>query len=685
MQKLFVPIVKNGKEEVKEEIVYNYNDFPYEKFRAAETVRKNKTTYLCLTATFDIEVTTIKVGEHGNNKDRPIGFMYHWQFCINDCVIFGRTWEEFIEFYTKLSNVLQLSTKRMLVVYVHNLAYEFQFIKDFVNIKSIFAKNKRKPMKFTTSGGFEFRCSYFLSNMSLAKFCENSRLCIHYKLKDEYDYKKFRTPSTLMDDIELAYCYNDVRGLAECIDTMLLEDTLATIPLTNTGYVRREYRQACNNSAYRKLFLKLALTPHQYEMCRNAFRGGDTHANRNYSYMVLNHTYSFDLQSSYPACMLLDDYPMSKFMDVKVKNQSQLDNYIDNYCCVLNITIFDLISIDPMPYIDIAHCYQQSDITNDNGRVLKAKMVSIYCTNLDLKIIRETYEYSGLLVNECMIAKPGKLPDEIRKTMLHFYTLKTQLKGIDGKEYEYMKAKNRTNSGYGMMVTDIAHGEITYKNGEWSEIKPDIGEALEKYYKGRNNFLSYQWGIFVTANARYRLYQGRKLLGGDNKYQDTDSLKFNDWKNIRKFNELNKQIIRQCETNDIPAYAERTGKKYYLGIWDFDGHYKKFVTLGAKKYAYTDTSNKLHITVAGMNKKLGAKAVGKIDNFKIGKVYHNVGRTTAYYNESAPHYITVDNETFLTASNIAIVDTTYELGVTGEYWELIGENVAWMFDDEMEV
>ena len=234
------------------------------------------------------------------------------------------------------------------------------------------------------------------------------------------------------------------------------------------------------------------------------------------------------------------------------------------------------------------------------------------------------------------------------------------------------------------MVTDIAHSEITYNLGEWGETKPDIVDALSQYYKSHNSFLAYQWGIFVTANARYRLYQGRKIVGKDEIYQDTDSVKFRNWEHVKAFLEYNKKLIHDCETNDIPAYAIKDGKKYYLGIWDFDGYYKKFITLGAKKYCYVDKNDKLHITVAGMNKKLGAKAVGKIENFKIGKVYQNVGRTVAYYNESKPHYITVDGDTFLTASNIAIVDTTYELGVTNEYWELIGENVSWMFEEEQD-
>lgn len=49
----------------------------------------------------------------------------------------------------------------------------------------------------------------------------------------------------------------------------------------------------------------------------------------------------------------------------------------------------------------------------------------------------------------------GYLPDEIRKECASWYTKKTELKGIEGSEYEYMKSKNRVNASFGMMVEKI--------------------------------------------------------------------------------------------------------------------------------------------------------------------------------------------------------------------------------------
>jgi hypothetical protein len=182
-----------------------------------------------------------------------------------------------------------------------------------------------------------------------------------------------------------------------------------------------------------------------------------------------------------------------------------------------------------------------------------------------------------------------------------------------------------------------------------------------------------------------------KVVGHDVVYTDTDSIKFVNSKHVEEFNEINKFLMNQAENNDIPAYCDRTdmedGKelvtRFYLGTWDDDGHYIRFKTLGSKKYCYEamkkDKKTKelkkiFEITVSGMGKKKGAKQVGKIENFQIGKKFYDVGRSTSWYNDEQPKYIEVNGDRFQTASNIGILETSYELGVTNEYWDIISQN-----------
>ena len=73
--------------------------------------------------------------------------MYIWQACIEgDCVI-GRTWDDFKTFLNKLKSAVKSSNERMLVFYVHNLQFEFQFMRNFFNVRDVFARDKRNVIR----------------------------------------------------------------------------------------------------------------------------------------------------------------------------------------------------------------------------------------------------------------------------------------------------------------------------------------------------------------------------------------------------------------------------------------------------------------------------------------------------------------------------------------------------------
>ena len=143
----------------KTEKVYGIHDFPYDKYShsmVSVTHGKHPCIYLELSAAFDIETTNIVA-----DVERPYAFMHHWQFCIENSVVFGRRWEEFTEFLRRLHDALYLASNRRLVVFVHNLSFEFQFMRRFLNIEGGFYKAERKPLKVVING-FEFRDSYAL-------------------------------------------------------------------------------------------------------------------------------------------------------------------------------------------------------------------------------------------------------------------------------------------------------------------------------------------------------------------------------------------------------------------------------------------------------------------------------------------------------------------------------------------
>lgn len=660
--------------------VYSYNEEsaldPYVHIR---TVSRAKIKYLNIACAFDIETTNIK------DPERPYAFMYQWQFCIRRTVFFGRTWEEFREFVEILRRKFMLTPSRRLVVYVHSLPFEFQFMRRFFDWTDVFLKGNRQPLKAVCNGCIEFRCSYALSNMTLEKFCENTPGIIFAKNSGEdFNYKKVRLPTTRLSPLEESYCFCDVAGLCECIEHLMTEDDLARIPLTSTGYVRRDFRNEYRkNPKLRELWKRYALTPETYQICRRAFRGGDTHANYNYVGGVLEKIQSYDIASSYPASMLLDPYPSTAFTRVDPRTWLK-HKRMPGYAALLHLRFENLEYIGEcgMPYIPIALCNHVSAWRiNDNGRILKctenretgeAGIVDLWCTDVDLRIIEHDYKWSRRAVRDVFVSKYGPLPEEHKTQLMHYFRLKTELRGIPGKEYEYSKAKNRLNAGYGMMVTDVAKRDWEYIAGDYNPKPLNIEDALQHFYSSRSNFLRYDQGLWVTAWARYRLRFMLWKVGKDAVYCDTDSIKCRG-DHRKDFEEFNREIISKCEENGYYA-ADRKGKRRYLGVYEYEGTYEVFKTLGAKRYILKEEgSDKYKTTIAGVAKSKGAAFFNEhgIDAFKNGTVIKNAGHIVAYYNDDPEHKITVRGQTFTSGSNVALLDESYTMGITNEYYDLL--------------
>lgn len=662
-------------EGTKTEKVYGIHDFPYERFSHANVslkTGKNPVIYLELSAAFDIETTNITEG-----VERPYAFMYHWQFCIEKSVVFGRRWEEFTEFLRRLHDALYLASNRRLVVFIHNAAFEFQFMRRFLNIEGGFYKAERKPLKVVING-FEFRDSYALSNMSLSKFCENTKGVTHYKLIDTYDYRKLRTPATHLTEEEMAYCYNDVRGLCECITEYRKHDKLAKMPMTSTGFVRRDFRQAMKKKNLRQHFENTRLTADLYNFCKAAFRGGDTHANIYWVGDVAENINSYDISSSYPFQMMVRKYPMGKFFRV---NPDRLKEYLDGgrYALLIH-AVFQGIRYTGTcgnPYISIAKCKHKQNVINDNGRVLAADYIDTYITDIDYNIIEHDYRYEHIYIESVYASYYAPLPNEFKDTLMEYFRGKTKLKGDPDHEYEYMKSKNKLNSAYGMTVTDIAKPVWRYENGEYIPDEIPLEERLDKFYKSRNSFLPYQWGVWVTCWARLQLREMLWKVGADVIYCDTDSIKYAG-DHSAEFEEKNKELQKLADA--VGAFADdRNGRKVYMGLWDHDAEYSKFCTLGAKKYCYQyKGDDSIYSTIAGVSKKAGKEffTCHGFQAFKNGTVIKDSGHLVAYYNDDEKHVITVDGCTFTTGANTALVDGDYTIGQTAEYLDLLEKALA---------
>ena len=107
-----------------------------------------------------------------------------------------------------------------------------------------------------------------------------------------------------------------------------------------------------------------------------------------------------------------------------------------------------------------------------------------------------------------------------------------------------------------------------------------------------------------------------------------------------------------------------------MGVYEEDGKYDRFITLGSKRYAYEDPE--LHITVSGVGKYAGAKELGKLENFRDGFTWHHSGKTESIYvDEPDRKYLHFEEGDVELVPYIIIRDTTYTLGLTDEYRDLL--------------
>ena len=652
-------------------------DTPCQKRRPGNQGRRdNKRKYKNLFCAFDIEST--------NHPDLEQAFMYIWQCQIEDYTIVGRHWSEWILFCERLC--MQLKQDEYIMMYVHNLSYEFSFMKGIYSFtpEEVFCIQPRKVLKCEMMDHIEFRCSYLLTNMNLATFTK--KMGVKQKLSgDEYDYSVIRYPWTELSEKELDYCITDVESLVKALKVYfsIENDIFYTIPLTSTGFVRRNCKEAMRHFNHGEL--KNMLPDYDiYVLLKQAFRGGNTHANRYYVNEIQENVSSYDRVSSYPDVMINELFPMSPWIredDINVERACR-KIFKQKRACLMRISFKNIRLKDPMdgcPYIPKHKCRNLGHHYNDNGRILWADYLEISLTDIDFKIILKQYDFDVAAIHDFYHCRYGRLPKPLRDVVKKYYQDKTELKNVEGQELFYMLSKAKLNSIYGMTVQDICKRNILYEDDSF-KFDDELSDQ-ELYNKTiQKAFICYAWGVWICARAREQLQVAVNMVGDNFVYCDTDSVKFIDDGTV-SFDKYNKSRKLDSIKNGGVA-TDRAGKEYYLGLYDYEGRYPRFITMGAKKYAYEDESGQLHITVAGCGKSKGAKELasrGGLDAFQEGFTFYEAGGTESIYNDiREPVRVNMDGHELEITSNVYIRPSTYTLGVTGEYKRILNHPAIWL-------
>lgn len=651
-------------------------EVPLVKRKQGNQKTRKRVKYKDIITAFDIETTRLI------DIEQSVMYVWQWQFG-DDYTVVGRTWEQFAAFQRKIAKILVDS---VLVVFVHNLSYEFQFLRGIYQFSpdEVFAIKSRKVLKCNMHGCFEFRCSYIHSNMNLDTYTKKMGVK-HKKLTGTFDYEKIRYPWTELSNDELAYCVHDVQGLVEAIKIEMEHDgdNLYTFPLTSTGYVRRDAKKAMSTVSIS--FVKNQLPDYEiYKMLREAFRGGNTHANRYYANYTLHNVHSADRSSSYPDVMCNCKFPISEFYRLGDLPYKEVIKLIEkrNKALIMRVAITGIYlkRIDwGCPYLSISKCRHIENALEDNGRILSADYIETTLTDIDLRIVLQEYSFTDIRFFDVASSRYGYLPSPLISTICQYYHYKTELKNVSGQELLYMKSKNKLNSLYGMCAQDPVKQSILFINNNFQEQNEEESKLLLE--NNKKAFLAYQWGVWVTAWARYRLEEGIILAHGDIENPDSPQFVYCDTDSVKYLGDIDLTVFnrqRILDSKRSGAYAtDPAGITHYMGVYEKEHDMCEFRTMGAKKYVYRETpDDKLICTIAGVSKSLGGKELeshGGITAFHEGFTFEEAGGLEAVYNDDINEVIDVDGHILKITSNVVLRPSTYTLGLSADYKRLLME------------
>lgn len=573
-----------------------------------------------------------------------------------------REWSELNNFFTRI----KMGLKKKLLCFVHNLSYEFDFlIKNLSRPKSFICNSTHSVIAATLDDyQIEFRCTYQLSKLSLAKIGEMVGLP---KLESEY-----RTiyPEDEVTEEEWVYCERDCDILNPYILSELkIYKMLSKLPYTSTGKVRRKLREKLttyNDEEWDKM---------PPEDCFNAlsktFRGAITMSNPRFTNRIINRRVrSFDEKSKYPSVMLCEEYPYTirkvedfddntytkhKFWLARVK----LHNIYTNF-------EWGCISSNTCEYVD----YKSADIFN--GKILNCTMVDLYITNIDLDMYKKVYYIERIEFIEFYACdRFGPLPPPFIELIKEFAENKVKIGkelklveseyGEHSNEYmekykEYMDSKAMLNGIYGMMVQKLTPQEFYIdEKFIWHE-KDNEYKCIE----GKHLYRNFLFGIFITAYSRYDLVVAIIHNCPNNfVYCDTDSIKFIDIG--KEFEDTNK---------DIPEYLQQFDYLKGFNKFEEEKPYDKFLTYGAKKYCY-ERNGVFGFTVSGLPKHTTIKS---FDDFRLGSVYKNCKLAKRYiYIDKITDVDCYTNEVIgegiltrgiVSNGGVALFEVNYELNMT---------------------
>ncbi len=577
--------------------------------------RRDRHHHTPFVAAFDTETSTI------DYDDEKVAFMYIWQMAIENEAFYGRTWQEFKECLRKIKNEMHLAVDYKLIVYIHNLKYDFGFYKHEVNLEGeedFVARSKRTVLKHIMDDCFEIRDSAVYTEEPL----EDMGVEVGIPKGTGYDYAKVRHALTPLTPDELNYCENDVLILTRYyrLEAEKAGCSISQLPLTYTQSIKRgiNYEFSRESKMYQAMIMSRQLKNNDHDnkilkLLKHAFFGAFNYSSQLIREIVQENVAGIDISACYGAQCLLHPYPMSKFKSIDIPESTKDLKTNPKYKGKAMLITFAAKNVSAK-YADIGflpvniHNYWQRSVTGINNvsskRILTAQRIEMTLTDIDFRLFLELYNYEKIKFISIVASDYGEMPSYMIRSIAntHAKKLEVQYKNNEIKkirpltlaeQLEYTHAKTGVSRIYGILVQDPERD--VYK---WDAKVGEVKKEGQQRNKAQFQPILYQWGVWVVAWARYEIIRLLlKLSDAKNKfdemkilYSDTDSLYF-------KFSEEDIKIIEEYNYS-INLKVESVVKKHKLDPGALKGigtlklsHYEKFKTTGIKQYCYIQSGS----------------------------------------------------------------------------------------------
>ena len=664
---------------------------------------------------FDIETTSYvqykdvfhRDGTVTEEVDRKYAWMYLADFCTYIAGTYShhtvRNWKDVVAYLDRLSDFCAKGW--YYVIWVHNLSFEFQFMKDWMKLTDVFCRKSHNVLKCTYRN-IEFRDTLALANCKLEKLAKNENLPVQ-KAVGDLDYSLVRCPMTPVTDTEINYQWKDTEVVCAYIAKKKKEyKKLENIPTTSTGEVRYLFIEELEKSKSLKKIHSLvqlysAQTIELQNLLISIYAGAYTHCNYQYIDQTLHNLKCRDIASSYPYQMVARKYPTIWFqLDFEVNTKEDLKKLAEEYppeeyawACYATFTKIRAKHCHNILSLHKAKKISEDNII-DNGRIVSASYLEFDINEIDLANICDFYNIEKITLTDIHVSKKEYLPKELVAVILKLFQQKTSLKGVEGQEENYMRSKNRINGVYGSAVFNLLNSGIYFDEiSNMKFLKEEKTFADYKKYIGNpKQYLWYAIGVWVTSYARRQILKPIKHMSENAVYCDTDSVKYLGWKKYDRYwdvvnNNIKDEFLKAMNyhgfTEDEYRFFDKDGKEYFMGIFEEEPYYRTFKSLGSKRYIAEHFDKKkdkwvVETTVAGAPKNM-ADALGKTTEEKFKNFKNNFilkdSRLTHTYVEGRRNLIVIDylGESHIvdTRSGVCLTSADFSMCLSDDFFNFL--------------